>query len=120
MWRIATPVSEAERTANRSGEHELHTGRAPDLDGIAVMFGRTFSSQFTSVLRRSRQFGSLGRIRVWLSLGNFDAPSAFTPEYHYAVETQLHWLPDDGLPRFRLDEDENFAAAMAAARDRPE
>jgi hypothetical protein len=58
--------------------------------------------------------------RVWLSLGNFDDPSAFAPEYHYAVETQMNWLPDDGLPRHRLDEDEDFAAAMEAARDRPD
>ena len=61
-----------------------------------------------------------GADRVWLSLGNFDDPSAFTPEYHYAVETQMHWLSDDGLPRFRLDEDENLAAALDAACDKPE
>ncbi len=61
-----------------------------------------------------------GTDRVWLSLGNFDDPSAFAPEYHYAVETQMNWLPDDGLPRHRLDEDEDFAAAMEAARDRPD
>jgi len=58
--------------------------------------------------------------RVWLSLGNFDDPSAFTPEYHYAVETQMHWLPEDGLPRFRLDEDEGLVAAMEAAGAEPE
>jgi hypothetical protein len=54
---------------------------------------------------------------VWFSLGNFDDPSAFTPEYHSAVETQMHWLPDDELPRFRLDEDEDYAVAMEAACD---
>ncbi len=57
--------------------------------------------------------------RVWLSLGNFDDPNAFTPEYHYAVETRMHWLPDDELPRFRLDEDESYVAAVKAADDVP-
>jgi hypothetical protein len=61
-----------------------------------------------------------GTDRVWLSLGNFDDPGAYTPEYHYAVETLMHWLPDDGLPRHRLADDEDYNAALEAAGERPE
>ena len=57
--------------------------------------------------------------RVWLSLANFDDPSSFTAKYHYAVETQMHWLADNGVPRFRLDEDEANFAAVNAADDVP-
>ena len=57
-----------------------------------------------------------GAEAVWLSLGNFDDPSAFTPEHHYGVESQLPWVQfDDGLPRYRCDEDPELAAAFAAA-----
>lgn len=48
---------------------------------------------------------------VWLSLGNFDDPSAFTPGHHFGVESQLPWVQfDDGLPRYRCDDDPELAA----------
>ncbi len=51
---------------------------------------------------------------VWISLGNFDEPELFKPTYHYAVETEMSWLHDE-LPRMRLDEDADFAAALKSA-----
>jgi hypothetical protein len=51
---------------------------------------------------------------VWISLGNLDEPEQFKPTYHYAVETEMTWLHDD-LPRMRLDEDADLAAALKSA-----
>ncbi len=48
---------------------------------------------------------------VWVSLGTLDEPEQFKPTYHYAVETEMFWLHED-LPRIRLDEDADFAAAL--------
>ena len=53
---------------------------------------------------------------VWLSLGTFDQPHSLTPEYHYAVETEMEWLHDE-LPRHRLDEDSDLAAAWESGAD---
>ena len=53
---------------------------------------------------------------VWLSLGNFDDPSAFTPEHHFGVESQLPWvLFEDGLPRYRCDEDPDLKSLLLSA-----
>ena len=54
---------------------------------------------------------------VWISLGTLDEPKQFKPTYHYAVETEMSWLHDD-LPRMRLDEDANFAAALESDNTR--
>jgi hypothetical protein len=54
---------------------------------------------------------------VWISLGTLDEPEQFKPTYHYGVETEMSWLLDE-LPRMRLDEDADFAAALKSAVDR--
>ena len=47
---------------------------------------------------------------LWISLGTLDQPDAFSPAYHYGVESEMAWLHDD-LPRHRIDEDSSLASA---------
>jgi len=45
-----------------------------------------------------------------LSVGSLDEPSALKPVAHYSVETRVAgWHVDDGLPGYRLDENEPIA-----------
>jgi hypothetical protein len=53
---------------------------------------------------------------VWIHIGTLDEPEAVTIEAHSGVESQLPWVQfDDGLPRWRCDEDPALVAAFAAA-----
>ena len=53
---------------------------------------------------------------IYIQLGTLDHPETVTINFHYGVETQLPWIHfDDGLPRYRCDEDPELAAAFAAA-----
>ena len=53
---------------------------------------------------------------AYVSLGTLDHPETVTIDFHYGVETQLPWIHfDDGLPRYRCDEDPELAAAFVAA-----
>ena len=45
-----------------------------------------------------------------LSVGSLDEPSSLKPEAHYAIESRIAaWHVDDGLPGYRLDENERIA-----------
>ncbi len=53
---------------------------------------------------------------VWVQLGTLDHPEAVSIDFHTGVESQLPWVHfDDGLPRYRCDEDPDLAVAFAAA-----
>ncbi len=55
---------------------------------------------------------------VWVTIGTLDNPEAVSIDFHYGVESQLPWVHfDDGLPRYRCDEDPDLAAAFAAASE---
>jgi hypothetical protein len=44
-----------------------------------------------------------------LSVGSLDDPSVLTPSSHYAIETRIaNWHAEDGLPGYRLDENEQI------------
>ncbi len=52
----------------------------------------------------------------WVQLGTLDHPETVSIDIHTGVESQLPWVHfDDGLPRYRCDEDPDLAAAFAAA-----
>lgn len=45
-----------------------------------------------------------------LAVGSLDDPSALHPAAHYAIETRIAaWHVEDGLPGFRLDENQKIA-----------
>ena len=53
---------------------------------------------------------------VLVHIGTLDKPEAVSIASHNGVESQLPWVHfDDGLPRYRCDEDPELAAAFAAA-----
>ena len=53
----------------------------------------------------------------WVLVGSFDDPAAFSPQAHAGVESQLPWVRfDDGLPKYRFDNDAALAEAMVAAK----
>ncbi len=55
---------------------------------------------------------------VWVQLGTLDHPEAVSIDFHTGVESQLPWVHfDDGLPRYRCDEDADLAVAFAAASE---
>ena len=59
--------------------------------------------------------------QYWVGIGTLDHPEAVSLNYHYAVERQLPWVHfDDDLPRTRMDEDPDLAAAYAAAESKAE
>ena len=90
----------------------------PQVYRSSAIMERGFCADCGSPLIEWHVAEEKGAEGVWLSLGNFDDPSAFTPEYHYGVESQLPWVQfDDGLPRYRCDEDPDLAAAFAAASE---
>lgn len=56
---------------------------------------------------------------MWVHVGTLDDPEIAPIEMHSGVESQLSWVHfDDGLPRWRWDEDPDLAAAFAAAQAR--
>ena len=75
-------------------------------------------------LRYLEQMGggaSSGPDHIWVAIGTLDHPEAVSPNYHYAVETQLPWVKfDDDLPRTRMNEDPDLAESYAAAESKAE
>ncbi len=62
------------------------------------------------------RWGAVTPDMVWVHIGTLDKPEAVSIASHYGVESQLPWVHfDDGLPRYRCDEDPELAAAFAAA-----
>ncbi len=60
--------------------------------------------------------GSTGPDMIWVQVGTLDHPEAVSIGFHTGVESQLPWVHfDDGLPRYRCDENPSLAAAFAAA-----
>jgi hypothetical protein len=50
-------------------------------------------------------------VRMDLSVGSLDDPSAITPTSHFAIESRIaNWHAEDGLPGSRLDASEKLAA----------
>jgi hypothetical protein len=50
-----------------------------------------------------------------MAIGALDDPYPYTPEFHYAVESKLHWVANnDGIPGERLDTDEELKAVYVA------
>ncbi len=63
-----------------------------------------------------RKSASSNPDNVLVHIGTLDKPEAVSIASHYGVESQLPWVHfDDGLPRYRCDEDPELAAAFAAA-----
>ena len=61
-------------------------------------------------------FEYLNSERMDLTVGSLDAPAAFAPVSHFAVESRIaNWHGDDGLPGERLDESTALAARWRAA-----
>ena len=59
------------------------------------------------VFRDSSGFGVL--------IGSLDHPEEFPPTGHSGIESQLPWLKlDDGLPRWKTEDDPHFVAATQA------
>ena len=49
-------------------------------------------------------------------IGSLDRPEDFPPTSHSGIESQVPWLKiDDGLPRWRTEDDPYFIAAMQTA-----
>ncbi len=49
-------------------------------------------------------------------IGSLDHPEDFPPTGHSGIESQLPWLKfDDGLPRWKTEDDPHFVAATQAA-----
>ena len=50
---------------------------------------------------------------ISIAIGTLDDPYRWKPALHYAEENQLAWTKyDDGLPRERMDTDEELKAAL--------
>jgi len=61
-------------------------------------------------------FEYLDSPRMDLSVGSLDAPAAFTPSAHFAVESRIaNWHAEDGLPGERIDANAQIAARWKTA-----
>ncbi len=61
-------------------------------------------------------FEGVGSDRVHLTVGSLDEPGLFRPVVHYGAESIVEpFFADDGLPRERTEDDEEFVARWRAA-----
>jgi hypothetical protein len=61
-------------------------------------------------------FEYLGQDDLHLAVGSLDEPGRFTPVIHYGSESIVEpFFADDGLPRERTEDDEEFMAMWRAA-----
>ena len=55
---------------------------------------------------------------IGIAVGSFDEPARVKPDSHDGIESWVPWLVmDDGLPRYRTEEDPQFAAMRDGAVD---
>ena len=61
-------------------------------------------------------FGYLGSKEVHLTVGSLDEPGRMRPVAHYGFESLVgSFFTDDGLPRSRTEDDEEYVASWKAA-----
>ncbi len=100
------------RTALRfsKGEPKLYKSSSIMEKGFCPNCGSLLFDQY--LVRTSNSNPDM----VWIQLGTLDHPEAVSMEWHCGVESQLPWVHfDDGLRRWRCDEDPGLAAAFATA-----
>ena len=92
------------------GEPKLYRSSSIKDKGFCSNCGSMLTDQY---LVRT---GGSNPDKVWVLLGTLDHPETVSIHSHFGVESQLPWVHfDDGLPRYRCDEDPELAAAFAAA-----
>lgn len=96
------------------GEPKLYRSSSIMEKGFCPECGSQLYDRY--VVRISEDFGE---DMMWVHIGTLDDPEIAPIEMHSGVESQLSWVHfDDGLPRWRWDEDPDLAAAFATAQAR--
>jgi hypothetical protein len=96
----------------------LFTKGKPKLYKSSSIMEKSFCPDCGSLLfdRYLVRTGKSNPDMLWVQLGTLDHPETVSIDMHTGVESQLPWVHfDDGLPRYRCDEDPDLAAAFAAA-----
>ncbi len=94
------------------GEPKLYRSSSIKEKGFCPDCGSSLFDQYL-VRKAARGFNP---DTVFVLIGTLDRPEAVSIASHNGVESQLPWVHfNDGVPRYRCDEDPELAAAFAAA-----